>query len=204
MGYSGDYKRDYEVNLLESNKITISFKNIINRDFSVVQYKILPAPGNDLYVESEGHQNYSWGAYITVFYEKDHILISETLRDADLSTPFYLEGGRTVEVFIEITLPQYLPNGTYCVRFVIVSREYEDKQGVDSYIHNGTTGGARITDSLASKQFIHVIRENPIIITQKTETVDYVYYALITILVMGMIALAIGIIKLRRYKEYEG
>lgn len=183
---------------METNTITVSFKNVINRENSVVQYKILPAPGNDLYLESQGHQNYSWGVYLNLYDPQGNIILSETLVDARLSNPVKVEYGQVYTVEIDITLPKNISEGNYTVRFVIVSREYENENDANNYV-NGTSGGASISESIASKQFITVIRE-PI---KPKENTDIILYSLLTILLMGITLVLIGLIKLYKRHEHE-
>ena len=156
VAFQGDYQREYLVNLNETNKITVTFKNVIYRENSTLQYKILPSTDNALYLEAEGHQNYSWGIYLIVR-DDDKTILSSVMIDTRLSDPIITEYNKAYTIEIEITMPKNIPNGRYPIRFMALSKEYETENEANNYT-SGISAGAMFTENIGTEQYIIVDR----------------------------------------------
>lgn len=198
VGFGGAYQKEHDIDTTVTNTVTVSWTNIVYQANSTIQYRILPAPSNDLYNDKKGHQNESWSVHLTLYDCSGTLLQSETLRDARLSTPIKIEEGERYTAKVHLTLEDEPQGGRHSVRFVVVSSQYStEDQANDSA--KGKPSGAIVQESLATQQWVTVKAEE----NEPERSESWTAGAVVIFLIAALIAILLYVWHRRKTKEME-
>lgn len=154
VAFGGNYQDHHIVNLNETNHVKLTFSNMIYRNNSTIQWRIMPTPSNALYLDAEGKINNSWGIFITIRYQ-GNILLSQALTDSKPTPPIITNYRDKLNVEIEITIPNNIVYGQYLLIFMVLSNTYADWENAHQ-ASKGIAVGADITESLSCKHYCDI------------------------------------------------
>lgn len=154
VAFGGKVQKEYEVPE-GTFAVLVEWSNIIYRENSTMMVRVLPTDDNDLYLDDIGKQNSSYTVEVSISNGEQLLLDHYTLSGGHYSPEVHVESGERVKVVAYIHTEEPLPQGRYCMMFLVASNEYADSEQMGEGVA-GVGAGAKAIDSLSTKQYVVV------------------------------------------------